>query len=323
MAKPLVSIVIVNYNSRDYLPACLDSIAVQTYPNREVIVFDNASKDQSVRHAQERSWVKVIQSGQNLGFAGGQNSGLVMAAGDYLMPLNFDFQMTPTFLEKMVAALESSSQVGSVAGKLYQIDSQGKRAQNLYAVGHHFPADRFSFIRGDGQVDQGQFDASALVFGSPGCAPLYRRAMLEDTRYRNGFFDEALFTWYEDVDLDWRAQQLGWDCLYTPEAIAYHAGHPEGHRGNLWQICMTIRNRWLIVQANEDEVLARRDRQAILKYELGLLWYVIRDGYFSAYRQARQQYRQMKTGALQKRAWIHAHPHFRPTHKLPVFDRLT
>lgn len=319
MSAPLVSIVIVNYNSRDYLPGCLDSIAAQTYSNYEVIVIDNASKDQSIRYAEERSWVKVVRSEINLGFAGGQNKGLSLAAGDYLMPLNFDIHMAPAFLEKMVEAAEVSALVGSVAGKLFQLGPQGEHQSSLYSVGHKFPADRFHFIRGDGLADQGQFEEPSEVFGSPGCAPLYRRLMLEDTRYRGGFFDESLFTWYEDVDLDWRAQQLGWKCLYTPDAVSFHAGHPEGHRGNAWQITMTIRNRWLILRANEDDALLQRDRRPLVKYELGLLWYVLRDGYFGAYRQALKQYRQMRAGALEKRAWIRAHPRYRSVKDSPVF----
>ena len=106
------------------------------------------------------------------------------------------------------------------------------------------PPNRFVLHRGANERDVGQYDYICDVFGAPGAAPLYRREMLNDIEFQGQYFDESLFTWYEDVDLDWRAKNFGWRCVYTPKAVAYHIGHPEGHGGDLWKISLQIRNRW-------------------------------------------------------------------------------
>lgn len=300
--EKLVSIVIVNYNSGELLPQCLASIARQTYPNWEVIIVDNASRDESLQYARQFDRATVICNSDNRGFAAAQNQGLGLARGGYLMPLNFDIEMTSRFLEEMVAAMETSPAIGTVTGKLLGMDADGTYLDTFYSTGHIMPPDGYVLHRGEGERDEGQYDAMCEVFGAPGAAPLYRREMLEDIAFRRQFFDESLFTWYEDVDLDWRAQRLGWKCIYTPKAVAYHAGHPEGHGGNMWQLTISIRNRWLVVLANSD--FRVRTVFAIIRYELRLLRYVVRRGYLSAYVSAWKQFLSLMHTALKKRRWL-------------------
>ena len=300
--EKLVSIVIVNYNSGELLPHCLASIARQTYPNWEIIIVDNASRDESLQYAEQCDRATVIRNSDNLGFAAAQNQGLGLAQGDYLMPLNFDIEMTPQFLEEMVAAIEVLPIIGTVTGKLLGMDADGTYLDTFYSTGHIMPPDGYVLHRGAGERDAGQYDEMGEVFGAPGAAPLYRREMLEHIAFRGQYFDESLFTWYEDVDLDWRAQRLGWKCLYTPKAVAYHAGHPEGHGGNMWQLAISIRNRWLVVLANSN--FKARTLFAIFSYELRLLRYVLRRGYLSAYVNAWKQFFGLMHTALEKRRWM-------------------
>jgi GT2 family glycosyltransferase len=78
------------------------------------------------------------------------------------------------------------------------------------------------FDRGWGEADRGQFDRVEYVFGSTGAAALYRRRMIDDVSTSFGFFDPDFFAYREDADVAWRAQLLGWRCLYTPSALGYH-----------------------------------------------------------------------------------------------------
>ena len=87
--QPLVSIVIVNYNSGHYLPQCLRSIQEQNYPNWELIIIDNDSKDASVSYLVGKNWIKLVKNNVNTGFAGGQNKGFHLAKGKYLLALKF------------------------------------------------------------------------------------------------------------------------------------------------------------------------------------------------------------------------------------------
>jgi GT2 family glycosyltransferase len=299
--------VIVNYNAGDYLQRCLDSVAEQTYPRWEVIIVDNASQDNSLDSVAEFENLTVIRNEENVGFAAAQNQGIRSARGAYVMPLNFDIEMTPQFLEEMVAAMNLSPAIGIVTGKLRRMRANGERTQELYSVGHVMPLNRFVRHRGAGERDQGQYDYICGVFGAPGAAALYRREMLDDIAFRGEFFDESLFTWYEDVDLDWRAKKLGWKCVYTPKAVAYHVGHPEGHRGDLRQIVLGISNRWLVILANEEVELFCKNLLTLLLYELKTLRYMLVNGYMSAYVGALKSFLRRVPTALAKRRWIMIH----------------
>lgn len=303
MEPKLVSIVIVNYNAGSLLRHCLESIAQQTYTNWEVIVVDNASHDDSLTSIEGFERVTIIRNGENRGFAAAQNQGLRLARGAYLMPLNFDIEMTESFLEEMVKGMALSESIGSATGKLLQMLPGFERTERIYSTGHVLPDNRFPVHRGSGEIDSGQYQRIELVFGAPGAAPLYRREMLEDVAFRGQYFDEFLFTWYEDIDLDWRAYHLGWGCVYLPKAVAYHIGHPEGHAGNSFQIATTIRNRWLVILANERFERLGRRIWAMLGYELSLIRYVVLRGYGRAYVSALCQSLRLASRALEKRRW--------------------
>ena len=110
-------------------------------------------------------------------------------------------------------------------------------------------------------VDLGQFDRLEPVFGATAAAALYRREMLEDVASEGEFFDEAFFAYREDADLAWRAQLLGWDCLYVPSAIGYHVRRvvPE-NRATLPAMLNrhSVKNRFLMRIKNTDRAVWRR-----------------------------------------------------------------
>lgn len=297
----LVSITIVNYRSRDLLGRCLTSVRQQTYPSIEVIVVDNDSADGSLECLADYPGIRLIRNPSNRGFAAAQNQGMRVAKGDYLMPLNYDIELTPNYVTEMVRAMEGSPSTGIVAGKLLQMSLEGNRTNTIYSAGHMMPRDRFPVHRGAGEVDRGQYDYVCEVFGAPGAAPLYRREMLEEIAFRNQYFDETLFTWYEDVDVDWRSRRMGWKCVFAPRACAYHVGHPEGHAGDHFQVATTVRNRWLLILSNEDLGSLLRNGKDIVRYEFGLLRYVVTSGLISPYTRAILGFAKGTSSSLKKR----------------------
>jgi GT2 family glycosyltransferase len=278
-----VSIIIVNYNSGDYLPRCLASVFAQTWQDFEVIVVDNASADGSMRHLDEYPQVVRIMNAENRGFAAAQNQGLRVARGEYLMPLNFDIVLAPRFLGEMVSAMESNEKVGSVSCKMLRMTPAGEPTGLIGNAGLLLPRRRFPVHRGGGEKDAGQYDRPARVFGAMGAAALYRREMLEDIAYRGQFFDESYFMWYEDIDLEWRARLRGWDCVYTPGAVAYHVGDPHGHGRSKFGAETSMRNRWKMILSNECPHCLLRNAPSLLAEELALLRHVIRHGLIGAY----------------------------------------
>jgi GT2 family glycosyltransferase len=286
VTQPLISIVIVNYNSGGWLRRCLSYVAQQTYPNWEVIIVDNASQDNSLALIHDYDRVTIIRNQENRGFAAAQNQGIAAAGGGFVIALNFDLFMSPNYLQELVEALNKAPEAGWASGKLLNMTPDRQKLETIYAAGHIFARDRFAFLRGGGETDQGQYDQQVLVFGAPGAAVMYKREMIADISFNGQFFDEHLFTWYEDVDVDWRASRAGWRCLYVPTAIAYHVGHVgEEYREpyKSWRAVYGIRNRWLVMGANEAISSLRKDFRHLIRYELSSLLFVFRSGLIKAY----------------------------------------
>jgi GT2 family glycosyltransferase len=132
--------------------------------------------------------------------------------------------------------------------------------------------------RGSGEPDRGQYEARAYVFGASGAAALYRRAMLEEVKDGGEYFDEAFFAFREDADLAWRAQWLGWRCLYVPDACGFHARRvlPERRAALPAEINMhSFKNRFLLRIKNMDAATYACFLLPITARDLGALGYVL------------------------------------------------
>ena len=298
----IVSIIIVNFNSGDLLINCLDSIYSQTFKDYEIIIVDNSSTDQSLSIINRYPSIIKIFNNQNLGFAAGQNQGIAVANGRFILSLNFDLVMSPDFLENFLSALKADPNAGWATCKLINMNVDGTFSDTIYAVGHELPPDRFALLRGNGQKDVGQFDNIRYVFGAPGAAAFYKREMVESISFNGQFFDESLFTWGEDVDVDWRAQNLGWKCLYVPNAVCYHMGHvkedyQEPFRS--FRARITIRNRWLIILGNEK----KPNFKSLFRYEISLIFYVLRVRLVAAYFRAFFLLIKQRQTAFRKRSY--------------------
>ena len=225
MESQMVSVLITTYNSGHVLRDCLESLEHQRYAPVEVIIVDNASSDgtrNTLFPFQRRH--RVIFNDQNVGFAAGQNQALRHARGQWVLSLNPDTVLRPSFIGELVKAGEAHPRAGSVCGKLLRWVPGGTPALTpiIDSTGIYFQRNLRHFDRGAEEWDRGQYDAPAYVFGATGAAALYRREMVEDVSVNGEFFDEDFFAYREDADLAWRAQLMGWKCVYTPEAVAWH-----------------------------------------------------------------------------------------------------
>lgn len=212
---PLLSVIIPHYNAVQHLPTCFRALRAQSYPHLEVILVDNGSGDDSVALTRrDFPEVKLIELGQNLGLTGAINRGIAQAGGEIIVPLNNDTEVAPGWAQALVEALNSYPDAGIVASKMLLFD----RREVIHSAGDGFGTDGIPINRGVWQKDEGQFDRDSYIFGGCGGAVAYRRTMLAEI----GLFDEELFMYLEDVDLNWRAQLAGYRAVFAPEAVVYH-----------------------------------------------------------------------------------------------------
>ena len=218
METGLVSAVVVNWNRRELLRKCLESLLAQRGVELEVIVVDNGSTDGSV-DCVERDFpgVRIIRNQENRGFCAANNQGIAAARGEFVALLNNDAEADAGWAEAMVK-VSGAKPVGMVACKIL-VHGDEKRIDK---VGHLIYPDGQNRGRGTGCTDRGQFDRVEEVLWPDGCAALYRKEMLDEI----GGFDEDFFAYADDAELGLRARIAGWTCIYTPHAVARH------HRGN-------------------------------------------------------------------------------------------
>jgi GT2 family glycosyltransferase len=251
----MVSVLITTYNSAQYLQSCLDSVLRQTYQPLEVIVVDNASKDETRGILTQVQGIRVFHNPKNLGFAAAQNQAARSATGQWVLSLNPDVILSPNFISELVAKGEIDANIGTVCGKLLRWNPSAEQplTKIIDSTGIYFRPDLRHLDRGADQPDTGQYQRDEYVFGATGAAALYRRAMLDDIAVEGEYFDEQFFAYREDADLAWRAQLRGWQCVYTPQATAWHVRRvtPERRRQLPHEINWhSIKNRFLMRAKN-------------------------------------------------------------------------
>ncbi len=252
---PLLSIIIPHYNGAHHLPPCFSALRGQTYPHLEIILVDNGSTDESVAVTRRNfPEVEIIELGRNLGLTGAINRGIARASGEVIVSLNNDTEAAPGWAEALVDALQAHPEAGIVASKMLLFD----RRDTLHSAGDGFGLDGIPLNRGVWQKDEGQFDRDTYIFGGCGGAVAYRREMLAEI----GLFDEDLFMYLEDVDLNWRAQLAGYRAVFAPQAVVYHRLSATG--GGVIASYYTGRNTIFVLAKNLPGSIFRRHWRTIV-----------------------------------------------------------
>ena len=235
--EPLISILIVSYNSGTTLPRCLASLSRQTFKDFEIILVDNGSADGSMEGL-AASWVQlnlhIEQLPANHGFAVANNLGAHLARGKWLALLNGDAFPEPDWLEQLVRAAHENPEFTFFASRQIQATAP----ELLDGTGDAYHVSGLAWRQNYNQPAGTYGLQSGEVFSACAAAGFYSR----DDFIKAGGFDEDYFSYFEDVDLGFRLRLSGKKCLYVPEAIVHHVGSASTEKKSDFSVYYGYRN---------------------------------------------------------------------------------
>jgi GT2 family glycosyltransferase len=273
-----VAVVIPSWNSAELLPDCLESIRAQE-GRLEVFVVDNGSTDSSVRIL-EGNGISHLTLPRNEGFAAAVDLGVAHTSAPLVMPLNADAALEPGAVAALVAALDADPGLGGAAPRILQAEGEPRNVSGarLYSAGQGLTADGRAVELGAGGPQSEGWLRRREIFGVCGAACLLRRELFDDL----GGYEPGFFAFYEDVDLNVRAQIAGWRFEYVPEAAVWHLGNASwqvgARRPDAWNARLVARNR--IVTQTRFMPASRLPRIAAV--EAGAIFRAARQGRFNA-----------------------------------------
>jgi len=256
-------VTIVTFNSGRYIRPCLEAVLAQEGLAVDIVVADNASTDDTRQILGDFSGrIRTLFFSGNLGFAEAQNRAIQAGSAEWVLTLNPDVLLEPDFCRRLIEAASFDPGAGTVCGKLLAIGPgfEPLPAARIDSTGIYFTPAMRHFDRGWRQPAETYSDRIEYVFGASASAALYRRRMIEDIAVDGSFFDPDFFVYREDADVAWRAQLLGWRCIYTPSAVGRHVRTvtPENRRTLPSDINMhSVKNRFLMRVKNTTPAVVR------------------------------------------------------------------
>jgi hypothetical protein len=249
----VVSVVLVNFRGADDTVGAVEELQKLNWPAErlEIVVVENGSGDDSLDKLKTLgNKITLIESKENTGFTGGCNLGVSKSTGEFVAFLNNDARPHPDWIREAVDTFAGGEDIGAVASKV--LDWEGEKVDYLdaavtwYGMGYKPHA---------GETDRGSWDAEKDVLFGTGAAMFIRAEVFEEL----GGFDDNYFMFYDDVDLGWRLNLLGYRFRFQPKSLAFHKHHASMNKfGNFREEYLLERNALYTLYKNlDDESLAR------------------------------------------------------------------
>ncbi len=274
----LTSIVVLNYNAGDLLLDCVESIYKTQTHKFEVIVVDNISTDNSHQKCKEKfPQINLIENKENLGYCEGNNVGIRNAEGQFIVVLNPDTKVEPNWLEELFNAYEL------FGDGLYQPKIMAFKDNLIESGGNMLQIFGFGYAKGRGIPDNAQYDESCEIGYASGACLFTKTEIIK----KIGFFDPFIFLYHDDLDLGWRAAQLGIKSFYAPKSKIYHAGS-YNYKWSAKKFYWLERNRHYCLLTHYSKKTFYKMLPALILVEIMMLIFYISKGFtkmkFTAYK---------------------------------------
>ena len=212
--ESLVSIIVLNYNAGKLLLDCVESIKNSSYQNIEILIVDNISSDGSQIKCKERfPDVKLIENEKNLGYCGGNNVGINEAKGEFIVILNPDTIVEKNWLEELFSAYDKFGD-GLYQPKILSLNEEGI----IQSTGNMLHVFGFGYARDKGnKITHEKEEIEKIGYASGTCLFTTKNVIK-----KVGLLDEFLFLYHDDLDLGWRAAQIGISSYYVPNSKIFH-----------------------------------------------------------------------------------------------------
>ncbi|MBP6386641.1 MAG: glycosyltransferase family 2 protein [Pseudarcicella sp.] len=252
-----IAVVILNYNGQGFLDKFLPSVITNSL-NAQVIVADNASKDNSLALLMDKfPTVKIIQNTENYGFAGGYNHALKQVKAKYYVLLNSDVEVSPNWLKPMYDLLENNKNIAACQPKILAFH-QPEDFEYAGAGGGFIDTLGYPFCRGrifdTVEKDLNQYNDAQSVFWATGACLFIRSEVFHSLKG----FDEDFFAHMEEIDLCWRIHSQGHEVYVCPQSIVYHVGGGTLQKSNPFKTFLNFRNGLAMIYKNLPEKQLRR-----------------------------------------------------------------
>jgi GT2 family glycosyltransferase len=248
--KPLVAIIILNWNGKNYLEQFLPSVLASTYLPLNIVLADNASTDDSIVFVRTHyPQITIITLSQNFGFAKGYNEALKKVKADYYVLLNSDVAVSSGWIEPIIALMEKDRAIGACQPKIL-MQSNKSMFEYAGAAGGWIDYLGYPFARGRifdvCEEDKGQYQTNEKIFWASGAAFF----ISTNAYHAMGGFDEYFFAHQEEIDLCWRLQLAGYSIMVCPTSEVYHVGGGTLPKGNRQKVYLNFRNNLIMLFKN-------------------------------------------------------------------------
>jgi GT2 family glycosyltransferase len=296
--EPEVSVVIVTWNGRGYLDACLSAVAAQQGVDAETILVDNASTDGTGAYVRDRfPWVRLITLNENRGFAGGNNAGVREARGRFIAFLNNDTIADPAWLRTLRAGVDEAAGFALTTSRIVYMHDPGI----IDSAGDGMLRWGGAFKRHHG-ASVAEAGPSQEVFGVSGAACLMPKSVFDEL----GGFDDDFFASHEDVDLSYRARLLGYRCRYVADAVVRHHGSGTLGKSSAFAVFHGQRNlEWAYLKNTPTSLLLRTLPGHVI-YNVAAAGYFTRAGLAGTFFRAKLAAFAGLPAVLRKRAAVQA-----------------